>query len=95
MQDLELANERAASHSVVRLTFPVGYVPQDLPPDIEQKEPFGSFTIRYVLKDGVLEVTRDVDLTALRLPAKEVRQYAAFIKSVNQASDRQIVLKKP
>ncbi len=80
---------------MVRLTFPPGYVPQELPPGVHQEAPFASFALTYRLKDGVLEVTRDLNLTALRLPAKDAGLYAAFLQTVSQASERQIVLKKP
>lgn len=94
-QDLELANARSDAHSVVRLAFPPGYVPQELPPDVHQQEAFGSFTLAYALKGGALEVTRDLALTALRLPAKDIGRYAAFLQAASQASGRPVVLKKP
>ena len=94
-QDLELANGRALNHSVVRLTFPTGDVPQDLPPAIHLENSFGLFDIAYHLQGNVLEVVRDLNMTALRVPAKEVGSYAAFLQAASQAADRQIVLKTP
>jgi len=94
-QDLELADARSDAHSVVHLTFPPGYVPQELPPDVHQQESFGSFALTYSLKGGALEVTRDLTLTVLRLPVKDAGRYAAFLQAASQASGRPIVLKKP
>ena len=93
-QDLESANSRSHTYDVLHLTFPAGYAPQELPADIHQETPFGSFKITYKMDGSVLEATRDILLTAMRIHAKDVPQYAAFLLALDQESERQLVLKK-
>ncbi len=94
-QDLETANSRSRVHEVLRLTLPTGYVPQELPAEIHQETPFGSYRVSYQMSGGVLVATRDILLTAMRIPAKDVPQYAAFLAAMDVESQRQFVLKKP
>ncbi len=93
--DLEAASSRARERAVAHIRLPAGYVPQELPADAHEETPFGSFQTHYEVKDGVLTATRAEDLTAVRVPARDVPQYAAFLKAMNDETGRQIVLKKP
>ncbi len=93
--DLEAASSRARERAVAHIRLPAGYVPQELPADVHQETPFGSFQTHYEVKDGVLTATRAEDLTAVRVPARDVPQYAAFLKAMSDETTREIVLKKP
>jgi len=93
-EDLEAANSRGSDHSVVRLTLPAGYVPQEMPADVHQESPFGAYRITYRMDGNVLEATREITSTAMRVAAKDVPKYAAFFQAEDQDSERQIVLKK-
>ena len=92
--DLEAASSRARSRAIAHIHLPAGYAPQELPTDVHQESPFGSFRMHYEVKGDLLTATRAVDMTALRVPAKDVLQYAAFLKAVSDETARQIVLKK-
>ena len=93
--DLEAASSRARARAVAHIRLPAGYAPQEMPADVHQETPFGSFRTHYEVKDGVLTATRAEDLTAMRVPAHDVPQYAAFLKAMNDETTREIVLKKP
>ena len=94
MGELEAASSRARTRSVACIRLPAGYVPEEVPADVHQETPFGAFRTHYEVKDGLLTATRTAELTALRVSAKDVPQYAAFLKAMNDETARQIVLKK-
>jgi transglutaminase-like putative cysteine protease len=93
--DLEAASSRARTRAVAHIRLPAGYAPQELPADVHQETPFGSFQTHFEFKAGLLTATYAEDLTAMRVPARDVPQYAAFLKAINDETARQIVLKKP
>lgn len=92
--DLEAASSRARTHAVAHIRLPAGYALQEVPADVHQESPFGSFRMHYEVKGDLLTAARSVDLTALRVPAKDVPQYATFLKAMDDETARQIVLKK-
>jgi tetratricopeptide (TPR) repeat protein/transglutaminase-like putative cysteine protease len=93
-QDLEAANSRSQMHEVLRLTLPTGYVPQEMPTEVHRETPFGSYKVTYQMSGGIVIATRDMLLTAMRIPAKDVAQYAAFLEALDVESQRQLLLKK-
>ena len=94
-QGLEVAASRVYTHCVARIHLPAGYAPQELPADVHQQTPFGSLQTHYAVTGDLLTATREVTLTALRVPAQNVSDYAAFLKAIDEETSRQLILKKP
>ena len=93
-QDLEASGFRTHTHSSAQIHLPAGYVPQELPADVHQETAFGLLQTHYEMKGDLLTVIRDVALTALRVPAQDVASYALFLKTIDEETTRQIILKK-
>lgn len=93
-EDLDAISSRGHSKDTLLLTLPAGYLPQDLPATIQRQSPFGEYTITYKMQGTTLTATRDILLTATRVDAKDVPDYAAFLMSLVQETERKLVLKK-
>lgn len=94
-QDLEVAASRVHTHCAAQIHLPTGYAPQELPADVHQETPFGTLQTHYEIKGDLLTATRDVTLTALRVPAQNISDYAAFLKAIDEETSRQLIFKKP
>ncbi|HEX5323939.1 MAG TPA: DUF3857 domain-containing protein, partial [Capsulimonadaceae bacterium] len=93
-QDVEVAEARGDYVTTLDLTMPAGYTPQDLQPDVSQDSPWGSFHMTYSVQGNVLHAVREYKLTALRVPLADVPKFLAFIKALNDETNKQVVYKK-
>ena len=89
-----MADERGRYRSVLDLTLPAGYAPQELPTEVHGDTAFGSYRFTYRMDGSTLHAERDLTLTALRVTASSLAQYLSFLQTIEQECQRQLVLKK-
>lgn len=93
--DAEVAQVRGHYLSTVRLTLPAGYSVQDLQPEVKGESPWGSYRVTYRMEGQTLHATRELEMTSLRVPTRDVPRYVEFLREAEQETKKQLVLKKP
>jgi tetratricopeptide (TPR) repeat protein/transglutaminase-like putative cysteine protease len=93
-QDLDLASLRGRYVSKVSLQLPAGFMPQNLQPEKKADSPFGFYDVTYHMDGGTLSAECDMTFTQMRVAAKDVSQFMAFLQALDQETGRQMVFKK-
>jgi hypothetical protein len=78
----------------VEWNLPAGYEVEDLPGPVAVKDPPFTFTMNYSTNEGVLVMSRTLDIDTNTWPAKDYPRLKAFFEKVQEADGRVISLKK-
>lgn len=83
-----------ADERTVCYRLPEGYRPTSLPEPVEQKGPFGSFTMTWRLQGDQIVVDRKLALAKPRVEAADYPAFRDFVAGLRSADSQRIVLKK-
>lgn len=83
-----------ANTFVFRYALPPGYVPDALPPDFEERSPFGRAKLTAAVEDGRLIVRGEVALETARITPKEYPAFRGWLAKVDQAFSRKLSVRQ-
>ena len=79
---------------VVRVKLPDGFEVDEMPDAVKLDAPFGSYTIGYEVKDGLLKFTRSMIIRSATIPASEYEKVNRFYATIRAAEQAPVVLTK-
>jgi hypothetical protein len=78
----------------VRVKLPEGFVVDEIPDTAKMDTSFGSYSTTYEVKDGMLQLTRNLVVRKATIPVADYEQVKRFFSKVYAAEESPIVLAK-
>ena len=78
----------------VSLAIPAGYTIEAMPKDVSLSSKFGTYHIKYQVKDGLINVIRRHESVSTRRPAADYAELADFINDIFKADRSRLVFVK-